>query len=44
MNFNYGGKGGKSLHNTALTEDSVGDDEKQALMYEIIVEGGPSVW
>ena len=44
MNFNYGGKGGKSLHNTELTEDSVGDDEKQALVYAIIIEGGPSVW
>ena len=44
MNLNYGGKGGKSLQNTELTEDSVGNDEKQALMYAIIVEGGPSVW
>ena len=44
MNLNYGRKGGKSLHNTELTEDSVGDDEKQALVYAIIIEGGPSVW
>ena len=43
MNFNYGGKGGKSLNNTELTEYSVGDDEKQTLMYAIMVEGGTSV-
>ena len=43
MNLNYGGKGGKSLNNTELTEDSVGDDEKKTLMYAIMVEGGTSV-
>ena len=38
MNSNYVGKGGKSLHNKELTEDLVGDDEKQALMYAITVK------
>ena len=52
MNFNYGGKGGKSLRDTALSDGSVGEDETMAMMYELVVSGPlgpdgvrlPSMW
>ena len=44
MNFNYGGKGGKTLRDTELGEDSVGTDDALAMMFEILVDGEQSVW
>ena len=44
VNFSYGGKGGKLLRDTQLSDDSVGDDEVPAMMYESIAEGVCSVW
>ena len=43
-NFKYGGKGGKALRDTELSEDSVGDDDVLAMMYESVVEGSISTW
>ena len=44
MNFNFGGKGGKKIRDSELSEDSAGDDDVPALMYEKIAEGLCSVW
>ena len=44
MNFNFGGKGGKKIRDSELSEDSAGDDDVPALMYETIVEGLCLVW
>ena len=44
MNFNFGGKGGKLLRDTLLTEDSVGNDNVPAVLYETVKEGSPSTW
>ena len=44
MNFSYGGKGGKVLRDTQLSDDSVGDDDVPGMMYESIAEGVRSVW
>ena len=44
VNFYYGGKGGMSLRDTELCEDSVGDDNVPAMMYKTISEGVRSVW
>ena len=43
-NFKYGGKGGKAMRDTELSEDSVGDDDVIAMMYESVVEGSTSTW
>ena len=43
MNFWFGGKGGKELRDTELSEDSVGDVDVKAMMYESIAEGCPAV-
>ena len=39
MNFNFGGKGGKELRDTELSDDSAGDDDVVAMIYESIDEG-----
>ena len=44
MSFRTGGKGGKELRDTELSEDLVGDDDVTALIYESIVKGRPAVW
>ena len=44
MNFKFGDKRGKGLRDTGWGEDSVGDGDTLAVMYEILVEGEPSVW
>ena len=44
MNFNFGGKGGKKIRDSELSEDSAGDDDVPALMYETIAEGICLVW
>ena len=38
MNFNFGGKGGKKIRDSELSEDLAGDDDVPALMYETIAE------
>ena len=43
-NHTFGGKGGKELRDSELSEDSVGDDDVAATMYESISEGSASVW
>ena len=37
MNYGYGGKGGKILRDTELTDGCVGD--AQAKMYEMTIDG-----
>ena len=44
MIFLFGGRGGKELRNTELSEDSVGDVDVIAMMCELIAEGRPAVW
>ena len=39
MNFKFGGKGGKKIRDSELSEDSAGDDDAPALMYKTIAEG-----
>ena len=39
MNFYFGGKGGLSLRDSELSDDSVGDDDVIAMMYKSVVEG-----
>ena len=39
MNFNFDGKGGKKIRDSELSEDSAGDDDVPALMYDTIAEG-----
>ena len=44
MNFTFDGKGGLSLRDSELSDDSVGDDDIIAMMYESVVEGNVAVW
>ena len=44
MNFKFGGKGGKELRDTELSDDSVGDDDVVAMIYESIAKMSKSVW
>ena len=44
MNFKFGRKGGKKIRDSELSEDSAGDDDVPAFMYETIAEGLCSVW
>ena len=44
MNFKFGGKGGKELRDTELSDDSIGDDDVVAMICESIAEGSTSVW
>ena len=43
MNFKFGGKGGKELRDNELSDDSVGDDDVVAMIYESIAEGSTLV-
>ena len=43
MNFKFGGKGGKELRDTEFSDDSVGDDDVVAMIYESIAEGSTLV-
>ena len=42
MSFWFGGKSGKELSDTDLSEDAVGDNDVTAMMYESIAEGCPA--
>ena len=42
--FNFGGKGGKRMRESELSEDLVGDEHFMAMMYESINAGSPLVW
>ena len=44
MSFNFGGKGGKELRDTELSDDMVGDDDVVSMIYESIAKGSTSVW
>ena len=44
MNFNSGGKGGKKIRDSELSEDLAGDYDVPALMYETIAEVLCLVW
>ena len=44
MNFNYGGKGGLALQDSDLGENSVGNEDQPAVMYELLLEGKQPVW
>ena len=42
--MNYGGKGGKTLRDSELTNDCVGDNDTTAKMYEHRYKDGKIVW
>ena len=44
MNFGFGGKGGLTLRDTELCDESVGPDDVTVMMYESVAEGSLSVW